>query len=703
MDVKPGSETSEDPARRKGDGDTTAQVRNLNWGAAPNDVQLHPQSALSIVAALDTAGTSITLLPVPDILLETSDDPDLISTSPDPRHAALHEDSNITPIINRVDNRDRTMSVNLLTLQVARDLREKCKRLAVESALVRNRREKQLYLTVGIVHWQNPETDEFYQSPLLFYPVTLISEASRNGLGYVHQLYNAEGIPDYNYHLRDEFKQQTGITLPEYQAQQSVELFLERVNDRVARVEHALVDKTMRLGIATAPAGLNPELPESHQALVRLPARFSPELATLLIANHNLDDLQLTLNLIDASNDYQLHDDHHESLRPSADLGALRTFTEDLNQMGIGHVEFQQLTDLAERLNDWIACVEPVLESDLISRILQQRDIKAVQLMKLAGIIELLDKAPPSVDNLLCRDLAFASTPMLFKRARHQAKLIEDELSELQQHFHLDRLPAKTQLLQLIEELGGAPSADLEVIDSDYFNARRQFMNFSTDRPTTLSEDHKRLLNKLVKVLRFRELFVNNTEYRLALGPAYRGLKTDWRKLESALNYSQELKTVIGSESIAANALTDWQGFRQGYSRALSQLQAASNALRGMLTTIRPTDQNTTVTEVLVKSKCLEEELRTWKPEATIVAAYPEKTALDLLRLLSNQQSVDARTESLVQDANTTIRRFLENSDESDARDQLDETLAWLQDAVSSDELSLEDIREALANASDNS
>lgn len=703
MDVESGSETSNDPARRKGDADAATKIRNLSWGSAPTDIELHPQSALSIVAALDTAGTSITLLPVPDILLENDHDPDLISTSPDSTKALLHDDSNITPILNRVDNRDRTMSVNLLTLQVARDLREKCKRLAVESALVKNRREKQLYLTVGIIHWTHPETDQVCQSPLLFYPVTLISEASRNGLGYVHQLYNAEGIPDYNYHLRDDFKQMTGITLPEYQAQQSVELFFERVADRVDSVENAAIDKTMRLGIATAPAGLNPAFPEAHQALVKLPARFSCELANQLIANRNLDDLQLTLNLIDASNDYQLNKDNDENFRPTADLSALRTLTEDLNQMGIGHVEFQQLSDLPERIKDWIACVEPVLESDLINRILQQRDIKAVQLMKLAGIIELLDKAPPTVDNVLHRDLAFASTPMLFKRARHQAKLIEDELAELQQHFHLDRLPAKSQLLQLIEELGGAPSADLEVIDSDYFNARRQFANFSTDRPTTLSEDHKRLLNKLVKVLRFRELFVNNTEYRLALGPAYRGLKTEWRKLESALNYAQELRTVIGSEGIAANALSDWQSFRQGYSRALSQLQAASNALRGMLKTIRPTDQNTTATEILVKSKCLEEELRDWKPEAATLAAYPDKTALTLLRLLSNHQSVDARTEGLVQDANSTIRHFLEHSDESDARLQLDETLAWLQDAVSSEDLSLDAIREALTSGGDNS
>ncbi|MBX2825061.1 MAG: DUF4011 domain-containing protein, partial [Gammaproteobacteria bacterium] len=392
-------------------------MRNLQWGAAPNDIALHPQSALSIVDALNSVGTSITLLPVPDIVLDNDQDSDLISTEPDSNNQpAIPSGSNITPIINRSDNRDRTMSVNLLTLQIAMDLREKCKRLAVESALVRNRREKQLYLTVGMLHWQHQETR--YESPLLFYPVALISEASRNGLGYVHQLYNAEGIPDFNYHLRDTFKAATGITLPEYQAQQSLEAYLEKTSERVAGVADLEIDTTMRLGIASAPAGINPELPESHQQLVKLPAYFLPSLAQDLIADHDMDDLRLTLHLLDASNDFRLEQSETGSLNASTDFAALRKFATQLCSIGLGHLEFQYLAELPERTIDWIAGVEPVLDSELINRMLRQRDIKAVQLMKLAGIIELLDKAPAEIDALLHRDLAYTATPMLFKRAR---------------------------------------------------------------------------------------------------------------------------------------------------------------------------------------------------------------------------------------------------------------------------------------------
>ena len=39
-------------------------------------------------------------------------------------------------------------------------------------------------------------------------------------------------------------------------------------------------------------------------------------------------------------------------------------------------------------------------------------------------------------------------------------------------------------------------------------------MEFSIEKPANLTPEHRRLLGQLAKVLRFRELFVNNTEYR---------------------------------------------------------------------------------------------------------------------------------------------------------------------------------------------
>ena len=65
-------------------------------------------------------------------------------------------------------------------------------------------------------------------------------------------------------------------------------------------------------------------------------------------------------------------------------------------------------------------------------------------------------RRPPRSTAYAHPDLCFRPTAALLRRARHQARLIEDELVALQDWFVLDRVPAKRQLLSLIEELGGS-------------------------------------------------------------------------------------------------------------------------------------------------------------------------------------------------------------------------------------------------------
>ena len=80
-------------------------------------------------------------------------------------------------------------------------------------------------------------------------------------------------------------------------------------------------------------------------------------------------------------------------------------------------------------------------------------------------------------------DLAYASERALLRRAKHQAQLVEDEFASLQDRFVLDkRAVRRRELLQLIDRLGGAGGRAPDVVDADYFHARRQFMEFSTVR-----------------------------------------------------------------------------------------------------------------------------------------------------------------------------------------------------------------------------
>ncbi len=81
-------------------------------------------------------------------------------------------------------------------------------------------------------------------------------------------------------------------------------------------------------------------------------------------------------------------------------------------------------------------------------------------------------------------------------------------------------------------------------------------------------------------MLRFRELFVNNVEYRAALGISYKGLRTDWPVLIQSSEYARELAEVLGSENLAATIVNNWRAFRGHFARELETVQHAADATR---------------------------------------------------------------------------------------------------------------------------
>jgi len=257
--------------------------------------------------------------------------------------------------------------------------------------------------------------------------------------------------------------------------------------------------------------------------------------------------------------------------------------------------------------------------------------------------------------------------------------VIEEELASLQSYFVLDKVPAKPQLLSLIEELGGNIDTGPDIVDADYFNARRQFMEFSIEKPANLTPEHQRMLSKLAKVLRFRELFVNNTEYRLALGPGYRGLRTNWDQLEEILEYSQEFAAVVESESIAASALGNWPEFRNAFVAELELLQVSADALYRLISIIGSAWQHRTVEQVLRKSLDTAKLLQDWHTEYGDVKQYQGRTAESVLSQFTGKSREDVITEIHVGETQAQIDNHL-SVGQTTAESVID-TIKWLREA----------------------
>lgn len=683
---------------RQGNG-APGVIRNLDWQTLPTDIELFDQSPLVIAQALATTDGILRLTPAAS---DTSDAGNMSSID-------QSESSNVTSIQSLQTRRDHTDHNNLLTRHTAAALRERCRKLAVKHALVKKPGEQRLYLAVGMLEWsaeENPADDRRMPtvcSPLLFYPMHLVTlENEHSESGFTHSVKNDCDLPEFNYQLASELRNQRGITLPVYKASQTLAEFLQQISDCIGTQNGLKLLPKVAIGLARAPAGITSKTQNSSLNSSKLPTHFDVALAQGIVNGMDMAELRSALRLLTAANDVDLIGDEESADMPSTpEINEVHEYSTLLHNSGLGNTRFQDLPDLPEQIEEWCASIEPFARGELVTEVLQQQDIGAVPLLKLAGMLELLDRAPSDIESWIHPDLAYSGTPLLFKRAKYQARLIEEELGNLKDHFHLDRVPPKHQLMQLLDELSGSEGHQIEVVDSDYFHARRRFMELSMDKPTTLTDFHKRQLNKLVKVLRFRELFVNNSEYRLALGPAYRGLRTDWDELESNINYAQEISEYVCSEGIAAQILGNWAEFRNHFIASLDEFQVIGRHLHRLLQLGQNRDTEYAASDLLANMHSLADQLKHWNNEYGLITNYGDKTPAMLLGIFTGRYSQDKKTEQNVSHTRKVVQQFLVSNRGKNSVKRVQSTLEWLNSAVADDSATLDVIDAVLRDAAD--
>lgn len=685
VEVLNGNQAEPSRTRRRGD-QLGGDQRALSWFTREGDIALFPHSPLALADVLNSDGGCF----------------DLVAAANDQIPSA--EQNNVEPDTNtpaslqqRRQRKHPRTRANILSQLTQEELLECCKRVQVENALVKRIGVKRLYLTAGFLCWKDSESGTVIQrAPLLFYPATLvrkITDADRRAPTtsantavstnadesekIEYEIRMDSNVPDTNALLRTWCHKNAEFDMPDYTPAQSLQDYFAQLAQAISGCDNIELQFDVALGNAAPPT----EQADDHLNQTRLPAlpeHFDTSLAMAITGNKNLQQLHSVLNLL---KDYRGIDTSTQLLPNAANEAAgvvsnLHEYSKKLASSGLAGVEFQHLPTLPDNISKWVANVSKAMDSEIISNILKTPQLNARHLIRLAGVIELIDKAPLSIEQFKHADLCFSATPGLLQRAKHQARLIEDELSTLQNTFVLDKVPAKKQLLSLINELGGQLDEGPDIVDADYFNARRQFMEFSIEKPTNLTPEHRSLLGKLAKVLRFRELFVNNTEYRLALGPGYRGLRTDWDTLTSTVEYAQEISEVLESESLAACALGKWNEFRSTYVREFEVLQKAAESLRKLLWICGSDWQTKPVSNVLEQAEHTRLKLMAWSDVYGEISEGSSNTPAKVLAQFSGRSQEDVMTELVVGETQATIEEHISGNGASP--DSVVETIEWL-------------------------
>lgn len=655
-----GSPTSQ---RRRGDalGNT---ARALDWSSRPSDLPLHPHSPLALADVLSRGDGCFDLIPEENAE-SGRQRPEPQRTYVDPQIATL-----LRPMASpRPRSRRTRQRMNLLTQLEAADLRQRCRDLMVENALVKKADEQRLYLAAGFI------VSDGLRAPVLLYPALLLNTADKP----VPEVQIRDSEPDSNTVAFASIKSRFGLTVPVRESAEPLTDYFARLAAAITPVQGLELQFDIALG--NAKPAFHQE-PRRQTLLPDVPECFDVSLAMTLARNVSLDELNAMLRLIpDLAGVNDSVVDH--SAQTVGDVASLRELSVKLAARSLDNIAFDQLPESVVKMETWLAHIIASRRTSTVSQFFADHQFTVRQLARLGAILELVDKAPADLESSGHGNYAYASTEVLMRRARHQAQLIQEEFELLQQHFVMELIPSKHELLQLIEDLDDEitpqPSTGDGIINADYFHARRRFMEFSRENPAQLDSGHRKRLMQLAKALRFRELFVNNTEYRLALGGSYRGLRTDWAQLAKTVAYARELANVVGSEDLASIAIADFAGFRSSLINDLDLLRTGSESLRDAVTLFGREWENRSLREFCKHISETALRLHEWNDEYLPLAQYGAETPASVLSQFTGQSRRDAETERRVREARDKIAATL-RSGRSDPT-MVAETLDWLRDA----------------------
>ena len=573
-------------------------------------------------------------------------------------------------------NATRKQRFNLLTSHSESDLLRQCKKILVENALVKHKGDRQLYLAAGFISWPDAcDETRKQRAPILLYPALLVRIPDQQR----YEIRLAGDSPEYNTALITHIDERFDKTLPIFDENMPLSDFFAHCAESLHGAQNLELEFDIALGSA---ALLHAVDADDRVSLPLMPEHFDVALAMSITGNKSLEHLSAVLQLIP---DFHLCIDLDKPGNASDDpdmmnsAARLRRYAAKLAAEGLDHIEFRQLPNLPSTIEKSTRTMNLASETGTVAEVLCARELSARELIKLAGIIELVDKAPNNIDQWAHGDLCYANSTILLRRAQHQARLIEDEMKSLQIHFHLDKVPSKSQVLSLINELGVNLDHEPDFVGADYFNARRQFMEFSTSKPASLTPELRRSLSQLAKVLRFRELFVNNVEYRQALGRGYKGLRTDWAMLVKASDYAREVAEVLGSETLAASLLDDWQNFRTHFIRELETIQQAADATRTLLAIVGKRWQTQSVSALATHATLIAGRLDHWHTQYGYAESHSKKTASTVLSSFSGATMDHVLIETQVNETQSRIVQQL--SDGEISIDQISDTLVWLSQA----------------------
>lgn len=185
-------------------------------------------------------------------------------------------------------------------------------------------------------------------------------------------------------------------------------------------------------------------------------------------------------------------------------------------------------------------------------------DITAIKdFQPLISVLNLVISAPKDIDlNFHFAHMSPSASQILHK-ARNEAIDIKKKINNLGLFFHLSRLPRYQELKKIAFDLHTYSSKLFSFLSPTLRKIRRTVGEFVIDQKNVKHPQIVSKLYEMAELMKSAENILNNSEYRRAIGPLYKGIDTEWERIENHISWSQSLKETVGTQSLAEKIISN--------------------------------------------------------------------------------------------------------------------------------------------------
>ncbi len=555
-------------------------------------------------------------------------------------------------------------------------LKRHCDKIVMSTALVKSRGERQLYLATDFVHWVDPCTGKENQAPLILYPVQLFYNNAKPGVSESLTLYADISQALENKPLVEEINALTKSPLDAFNAneQQAYLLSVTRILEK--RPEFSLRKKLAINVLSTDTDSKNPLLAQPYHS--RAERDIDRSLIYSLIKNNSIIDIKIFLKFL------QEREEKLFSLTQGDEAISynLKEKVLALSSIGVSNLSLSHVLGLPQKIEHWINEIEAVRASSLIQMWSDLCNESIRFFTKLANCVSLIESAPDNSPEFYHLDHAYENTIPTLQRAKFQYRLICSELESLENVLNLKSIPSLEEIQDLCEKLEEYAEQNTCVIQPMYFRARKQLSQLFHSHTTNYRNEEQVCLKRLLKILRLRQLFIDNNEYKLTFGKLFRGMETDWLALESHISFAQKLNSVTGSKAVAENILEQWPCSGFAVSEHATELKSASHATQRLIRLLQISEDSDLEIQLLIeKTRALIPHIASLRNEVLFAGPLSRLSAISFVDL----HNIIAHIRSRFQSCDSRMKR-------ENFKKNIKSTLRWLDNAVSQDHVRIQDV-----------